>query len=222
MNVKFDCSIQRDGGIIAKTSFEKMRVIVVPPGTTQFFAEEMVPFDAMSLYGDAALSAFKTGMIPAGAYEFCSALLDPTSHQWLTPIVCKSFDVLSYQVPILLSPSNAAELAQAGRPIMRWTAVSPRPTAPVIYRVQVYEILQGQTPPVALRTGHPILDREVISATQLLWPPDIELPRPGMSYIWTVRASDVEGAPYGEPDGRAEPWTFSLVVRKEVPHAAGP
>ncbi|MBU3742506.1 MAG: hypothetical protein FGM24_09515 [Candidatus Kapabacteria bacterium] len=50
--------------------------------------------------------------------------------------------------------------------------------------------------------------------TQLLWPADIELPRPGMTYVWTVRALNQDGAPVGDPEGYATPFTFTSAATR--------
>ncbi len=210
VTARFDCRIMHESSIQANTKFGSMRTITIPPGTSQFYAEDLVPADALDLHGDAAIAAFRTGMIPAGTYEFCAALLDPLTHRSLTEEVCRTFTVLSYQAPTLLGPMNGEVYTPGARPVMRWTSVSPRPSVEVVYRVRVYEVLGGQTAPTAVRVNRPILDREVITLTQLMWPADVELPRAGYGYVWTVRATDVNGAPFGDPDGLSEPWTFAV------------
>ena len=95
--------------------------------------------------------------------------------------------------------------------MFRWTPVVPRPSFAISYRLQVFEVLEGQTPINAFRTNRPIMDLPDISNTQLLWPADFELPRIGQQYIWTVRATDEQGSPIGEPDGYATPFTLNCI-----------
>lgn len=215
VQAKFDCRVNKDGSLLARTKPEKMTVLSIPPGVSQYYGEDLVPLEAMSVTGGADQTAIRTGMLPAGLYEFCVGLLNPTTNAVISQPVCRNFTMKSYQAPILMLPADKSEVAVGARPMMRWTAVNPRPDFGLTYRVQVFEVYSGQTPINALRVNRPILDEPDLTGTQLLWPPDYELPRAGQQYIWTVRATDEKGAPIGEPDGYATPFTFS------VPRAPG-
>ena len=78
----------------------------------------------------------------------------------------------------------------------------------------VMEVLNGQTPLTAFWVNRPILCGcysqflTVTTTTQLIWPADVELPKAGMQYVWSVQALDDQGKPIGEKDGWAEPFTF--------------
>jgi hypothetical protein len=206
--VKFNCVVNKDGAFLAKTKPEQMTVVTIPPGASQYFGEDLVPFESMSVANGADRTALQTGMLPAGLYEFCVSLLDPKTNAVLSQPVCRPFTMKSYQAPILLLPIDKADLNASTRPMLRWTAVTPKPDYPVYYRLQVFEVLRGQTPINAFRVNRPILDQPNIMATQLLWPPDFELPRPGQQYIWSVRATDDRGSAVGDPNGYATPFTF--------------
>ena len=209
VQAKFNCQINKDGSFLAKTKPELMPVLTIPVGTTQFFAEDIIPLDATTATDGLVQKTLRTGMLPAGFYEFCVSMIDPTSFTVISQPVCRNFSIRTYQAPILLLPIDQAEVMFGTRPMLRWSAVSPRPDFPVSYRVQVFEVLRGQTPINALRVNRPVLDMPDVTATQLLWPPDFELPRAGQQYIWTVRATDDRGSAMGEPDGYATPFTFT-------------
>jgi len=209
VQAKFNCQINKDGSFLAKTKPELMPVLTIPVGTTQFFAEDIIPLDATTATDGLVQKTLRTGMLPSGLYELCVSMIEPTTFVVISQPVCRNFSVRTYQAPILLLPIDQAEVTFGTRPMMRWSAVSPRPDFPVSYRVQVFEVLRGQTPINALRVNRPVLDVSDVTSTQLLWPPDFELPRAGQQYIWTVRATDDRGSAMGEPDGYATPFTFT-------------
>ena len=214
---KFDCKVNLNGNLVANTKPESMRILQIAPGTTQFFAEDLVPFEAVKVVGGADRTAVKTGMLPAGDYEFCVLLIDPQTSAQLTPPVCKNFTLVSYQGPVLLQPETKSTLGKTQRlPMFRWSQVSPKPPYAVTYRVVVMEILKGQTPVTAFRVNRPILDRTV-TATQLMWPADVDLPKEGMEYIWGVQALDDSGKPIiDQANGFSEPFTFSACCQGDT------
>ncbi len=208
---KFNCVISKDGSFLARTKPGSMRVISFPPGSSQYFGEDLVPMESTEIAGGVVNNSVRTGMLPGGFYEFCVSLLNPTTNAIISQPVCRNTTIRSYQAPILLLPIDKAEITFGTRPMLRWSPVSPRPDFVVNYRVKVFEVLPGQTPINALRVNRPILDLGDVTATQLLWPPDFELPRAGQQHIWTVRATDDRGTPMGEPDGYATPFTFTVM-----------
>ncbi|MFM8771189.1 MAG: hypothetical protein ACKOE4_04105, partial [Candidatus Kapaibacterium sp.] len=211
IQAKFNCQINKDGTYLAKTKPELMPVLTIPVGTTQYFAEDIIPLDAATASDGLVQNTLRTGMLPGGFYEFCVSMIEPTTFVIISQPVCRNFSIRTYQAPILLTPVDKTDVTFGSRPMLRWTPVSPRPDFVVNYRVQVFEVMRGQTPINALRVNRPILDVPNVTTTQLLWPPDFELPRSGQQYIWTVRATDDRGAAMGEPDGYATPFTFNVL-----------
>jgi hypothetical protein len=206
-DVVFDAQVYKDGALQANTQPTKMRKISVPPGGTQHSAEDIIPFDAVSFHGNVDKIASHTGKLPVGDYSICVALLDAATLKPLTQPDCKNFTMTSYQAPILLQPEDKTMLGKTNRPIFKWTLVSPNYPTPVHYRVEVMEVLQGQTPATAWRVNRPILDKSV-DAAQLIGPPDFDLPHQGMQYVWGVIASDDNGNTIGDPNGLGGPQTF--------------
>jgi len=207
VRAKFDCKINKDGSLIVNTKPDKMKILEIPTGVSQYYGEDLVPLEAAKIKEGADKTAIQTGMLPAGSYEFCCTLLDLQDRQ-ITPPVCKNFTIQSYQAPVLLQPEDKSVVGKGNRPMFRWTAVSPKPNFPVTYHLRVFEVLKGQTPIIAFRVNKPILERNDIPVTQLLWPADVELPNIRLQYIWTVRALDEKGNPIGEPDGYATPFVI--------------
>lgn len=56
---------------------------------------------------------------------------------------------------------------EAIKPItFRWTAVVPKPSEPVMYRMKVWQLMQGQNGSQAMRTNQPIVTKDVDNITQ--------------------------------------------------------
>lgn len=212
INAKFDCKVSKDGALLANTKRESMQVLSIQPGVTQFYGDDLVPLSAMRIIGNAEKTAVKTGMLPAGTYEFCVGLIEPVSHKELTSPVCKNFTLQSYQSPVLLLPLDGDSVRMGQRPLFRWTGVMPKPPFPFRYRLLVFEVMAGQTPITAFRVNKPIIDIPDILSTQQLWPPDYDMATLQKTLLWTVRAQDENGNPIGEPDGYATPFLLKTAT----------
>lgn len=213
---KFLVEIRKDGVLQARTKTTEMPVVNIPTGTSVYYAEQLIPFRAVEFFGDADKTAAKTGMLPSGDYDFCIDLRDSEdTRSLLAQPQCRSFFLTTYQAPALLSPDENATVGEHVRPLFRWTPVTPPYPGLVRYRLMVFEVLEGQRPPQAFRVNQPILDREIIGMTQLIWPADFQLPGRVRKYIWTVRALDEKGNPIGENDGYAPPTTFIIGEQDE-------
>ncbi|MBI5646516.1 MAG: hypothetical protein HY962_06255 [Ignavibacteriae bacterium] len=222
VQVKFSVEVKKDGAVQARTKTEQMSIVTLPPGVSVYYAEALIPFRAVDFVGGAKNTAAKTGMLPAGDYEFCVDLLDPQTGQSIIGApICRGFYVTGYDAPKLLFPDNGSALQTGERPMFRWAPVTPQPQGFVTYRVMVFEVLQGQRAMQAFRGNRPILDVPVRGVTQLLWPPEYPLPGRVPEYAWTVRALDERGTPLGETDGYAQPFTFTVAAAAERRATAG-
>lgn len=211
VQAKFDCKLSIGNDLKASTNPARMRVVTIPPGTTQYYGEDLVPHSAVDFSGSGDQTALRTGRLPAGVYTFCVRLLDAATLAELTPPVCKNFTIVSYTGPIPIAPGDRGTVDRGKLPLFKWTAVAPKPSTPVTYRLVVFEMLSGQTPTTAFRSNRPILDRDRLSATQLQWPADMERPVEGRSYVWGIIATDGEGKGIGEPNnGVGGPVSFTM------------
>ncbi len=206
-----------DGVLKAETETGKMPLLSIGTGVSLFLADEIVPGGAVKFYGNVDEVAQRTGMLPAGAYEFCVTLLNAQDEQISGP-VCRLFTVTSYQLPTLLQPGVAAADAGAApmpivpgqRPVFRWTPIIPTPPGGAVYRVLLFEILPGQKPMQAFRANQPIMDVEVRSMTQLVWPADVPLPDQPGELLWSVQTLDLSGRPLGDGPGFSEPFLVTF------------
>ncbi|MBI5647224.1 MAG: carboxypeptidase regulatory-like domain-containing protein [Ignavibacteriae bacterium] len=209
VDAKLRAIVRLDGTIKAQTRTAAVPVVSVPPGVSTYYADQILPPEAVSFSGGVERTAMRTGMLPAGTYELCVDLVDASGAQPLSQPACRNFQVTSYQLPTLLAPENRASLNRAARPTFRWTPVVPAPPGGARYRVKIFEVLQGQTAGTLLRSGMPVYEQEIAGLTQMLWPTDFQPSGVTKNYAWSVQVIDDNGRPLGEQDGWAEPFSFA-------------
>jgi hypothetical protein len=211
-----------DGTVIATADLARTPVFTAnTPGTLILTANDVLPLEFMIFTGKYKTSLQRTGKLPADNYTICTQPVRPVDYVPAGEVQCKNFYLASTQLPILMKPYNEEELdakkAQTSI-IFRWTPVIPRQTSPVTYRLQVFEVLPTQSPVQALRSNQPLLDKEILAATQFIWQPQLlfepydsetkKLP----TFIWTIQSLDKNHDPItrtdGNGEGRSEPIIF--------------
>ncbi|MFA6235000.1 MAG: hypothetical protein WC824_12580 [Bacteroidota bacterium] len=220
VQAKLSAQILLDGTLQAKTNTAKMQILQIPNGVSMWDAAQILPFAVVDFYGGAKNTAVRSGMLPEGNYEICVELLSAIDGNALTQLACAYFHLVAYQAPVCLQPQDGSTLQSAPPPVFRWTPVIPTPPQPVHYFLNVFEVLQGQTPTQAFRSNQPILSEEVVSATQQIWPLSVMRPDTG-KLVWSVQAKDENGNPVGGKDGWAEPITFSLGTATGIASGTG-
>jgi hypothetical protein len=223
-----------DGTVAGATDLAKAAVFTFAPGNTVLNALQAMPLENMIFTGKYKKALERTGKLPAENYQVCVRLVTATDFVPVSEEKCRSFVIASLQLPIPVMPydgstieGNVAQTAIT----FRWTPLVPRPSTPVTYRVQVFEVLPAQTPMQAFRSNPPLLDKEVRATTQYIWQPQISMDDAdslankgkGKKFIWTIQTLDAAGLPVSDGnvngDGRSEPIVF--YVKKKKPGAAG-
>jgi hypothetical protein len=99
-------------------------------------------------------------------------------------------------------PQNGKSFSadEASHPItFRWTPIVPKPQQ-VIYRLKVWQLMQGQNSTEAMRTNQPIVVKDVDNITETTVAGIYTGPcRPPYlcDFIWAVQAIDQNGNPIG-------------------------
>lgn len=223
VRVKINTTIQTtDGTTVAVTDMQKALVHTLLPGTTTLFTgADIISFEAMQFQGSYLTRIKRTGMLPSGNYQLVVRLDSAELPVAVSNTQTKFFFLSATQLPVLIAPAaNAglpAETAQSAISF-RWTPVCPRPSEPVHYRVQVFEVLTSQSPMQALRSNQPLLNQEVTGTTQYIW-------RPGLSFadekehrfVWTIQTYDYNGqlitGETGNGEGRSEAGVFTVISK---------
>jgi len=123
----------------------------------------------------------------------------------------------TYTAPQLVSPNDGKAFAknEMSAPVFfRWTPVVPKPLQPVIYRLKVWQLMQGQTASQAIRTNQPIVTKDVDNLTQAAVTGiyiDPCKPPYMCDFVWQVQAVDREDHPIGNNEGKTEVWSFKVI-----------
>lgn len=122
-------------------------------------------------------------------------------------------DKKEYIRPSALSPADGACVASDNLKhdvVLVWTPVTPLPTSAVSYQVKVFLAAEGQLPSVVINSNKPVFDKKIDNISQTAWLPPSNDRQESRKYVWTVRATDNAGKPYGANNGTSEPATFSI------------
>jgi len=226
------------GELVANTNLAQATIYTFSSATTFLDAADVLALQHMIFVGKFKTTLDRAGKLPADNYQLCVQLVTPASFVPLSQPVCRNFTIAAVQLPVLMMPAGGATLdaiKSQSAIIFRWTPVSPSQQQPVIYHIQVFEILNYQTPMQAFRSNQPLLDKEIIGTTQFIWQPQIDLTTAccdgeeikkdslqkdeKISYtrrfIWTVQSLDVQRRPLNDGnvngDARSEPAVFYIV-----------
>lgn len=229
-----------DGTEVSTTNLNLAQVITLPDGNSVYNAAVVFPLEIQQFTGKYQKSLNRTGKLPADNYQLCVQMVEPTTFATLAPERCSSFYIAAAQLPICMIPANEQELdiTKARTAIIfRWTPLVPKPQGATNYRLQVFEVLQQQTPMQALRSNQPLLDQIIIERTQFIWQPqgilgfveeektdsatqkkgwDGKLNDHKKRFIWSIQTLDALQNPIAVDanyEGRSEPIQFTIADR---------
>jgi hypothetical protein len=206
-----------DGTVIGYTDLNRSKAYPLALGTTVFTALEVVPLEFMIFSGKYKSLLEKTGKLPADNYQVCVQLVGATDMSPVSDVKCKNFYVASVQLPVLMMPANETtmDVHKAQSAItFRWTPTTPPQSSMITYRLQVFEVLEGQQNLQALRGNQPLLDINLKMQTQYIWRPGLAMATDSLpkKFIWTIQTLDANNEPLVQTDGngesRSEPVIF--------------
>ena len=147
--------------------------------------------------------------LPAGSYELCVQFFSHnTPAKPVSNEVCKTFTIAdtkpgSYIQPVNISPVDKKTFSEkeGNLPItFRWTPLVPKPREPVVYKLRVWQLMQGHTGTQTMRTSQPVVTKDVENMTQAVVSGLYTGPckPPYMcDFIWNVEAIDAQGKVLG-------------------------
>jgi hypothetical protein len=220
-SVKLKTTLLDERGIIVGISnINSARIYTLRAGVNQFSIADALQLQNLVLQGNSQDLLQRTGRLTAGQYQLTVEVMN-SKGDVVRARQNRTFFITSYQLPILMQPASGstldAHLAQ-NIIIFRWTNLIPSSQELPQYRVQVFEILPGQTPMQAFRGNRPLLDEPAIKGTtQYIWRPNLPMldSTANKQFIWTVQTLDAKEFPIPGMDmntqGRSEPAIFSIV-----------
>jgi hypothetical protein len=208
------------GNIIGISDINSARIYTLKAGVNQFSIAEALQLQNLALQGNFKNLLQRTGRLTAGQYQLMVEVMN-TKGDVIRAKQTQIFFITSYQLPMLMQPASGSSLdARLAQNIIlfRWTNLIPSTAEFFQFRVQVFEILPGQTPMQAFRGNRPLLDEPAIKgSTQYIWRPNLPMldSTANKQFIWTVQTLDANGLPIPGMDmniqGRSEPAIFSIV-----------
>ena len=208
------------GSIIGISDINSARIYTLKAGVNQFSIADALQLQNLALQGNFQNLFQRTGRLTAGQYQLTVEVMN-TRGDVVRAKQTRFFFITSYQLPILMQPASGSTLdARLAQNIImfRWTNLIPSSGEFFQFRVQVFEILPGQTPMQAFRGNRTLLDEPAIKgSTQYIWRPNLPMldSTANKQFIWTVQTLDANGLPIPGMDmniqGRSEPAIFSIV-----------
>lgn len=219
-SVKLRTTLLDEGeNILGISNISMARVINLKFGVNLFSMADALQLQNLSLVGKVQNLLQRTGRLASGQYQLMVEVMNPSGDVVLAKQT-RPFFVRSYQLPVLMSPSDGAQLeARIAQSMItfRWTRLIPSSEELPNYRVQVFEILPGQELMQAFRSNRPILDAQATrGTTQFIWRPNLSMldATANSRFIWTVQSLDMNGQPIPTDDtttqGRSEPAVFYI------------
>ena len=234
--VKFKTTLANaDGTVIGTTNVATATVynLRLLPTTNVFSLGDVLQLQNMQFISPVQNLLQRSGRLAAGSYKITVQILNE-----IGALVTEKMSVLNctaYQLPTIISPANDAELdahVASNIIIFRWTRLIPVTQEIPRYRVQVFEVLNSQTPMQAFRSNAPLLNEEAVKgATQYIWRSNLSMmdTTANRRFIWTLQTLDFNGQPIPTSDnnlqGRSEPAVFKIIhqnidrekfIKKEV------
>jgi hypothetical protein len=161
-----------DGTEVSTTNLNLAPTQIFPDGQTVLNIASVFPLEIQQFSSKYQTSLNKTGKLPSDAYQLCVDIVEEATFAALATQKCGSFFVAGLQLPICMMPaSNQVLDANVANTVItfRWIPLMPVPTSGVVYHLQVFEVLENQTPMQALRSNQPILDKDIFGTTQYIW-----------------------------------------------------
>ena len=212
--------LDQSRNIIGVSNINAARVYTLRQGVNQFTMADALQLQNLILPGNVQSLLQRTGRLAAGDY-YLQVELYNSGGDIVRAKQISHFTVISYQLPVLMQPANEAQLdAHIAQSMItfRWTSLIPASTEQTFYRIQVFEILPGQTPMQAFRGNQPILDEPATRGiTQYIWRPNLPMldSTANHRFIWTIQSMDAKGMPVPSMDnttqGKSEPAVFTIV-----------
>jgi hypothetical protein len=156
--------------------------------------------------------------LPPGSYELCVQLFTQGAAGMvaISDEKCKPFTIQDskddkYTPPTNINPADKQVFTDKdtkGILTFRWIPVLP-PLRPMVYKLKVWQLMQGQTATQAMQSNQPVLEKEVKDQTQATVNSFFTGPckPPYMcNWVWRVEATDGQGKVFGV----SEATTFIL------------
>lgn len=120
---------------------------------------------------------------------------------------CTEFDVVPLTPPFLIYPFDGSVINEPN-PMLQWSAPAPNNiTNEILYRLKLVELLPNQNPYQAIVNNFSLIDIQLNSVNQLLYPFTSPILENGKTYAWRISSKT---ASYDF--GYTETWVFKYAL----------
>lgn len=224
---KIQTKIYRDSELVVETKIDQMPIMYLPFGSETFLADEIVPYNALTFYGDIEKTVIQTGLLPAGMYSFCISLVDLKGNILTKQeSFCKPMVITDYQLPELIYPIDNTTILAQNLPstLFTWSPLAPTPPGDegIKYIIAISEVRDKQSPARAFDVNYPLIEEEIMAGTQFNWPTDITAPDEDTQYVWSVKPVTFNDNPYKSgKNGFVKNGTFTVINQNRIQTANG-
>lgn len=108
--VKLMAQVSLNGQIVARTKPEKMPMLTLHQGQNLFYADRIIPFDAVSFTGNIDGISQRLGRLPEGNYDICVWFIDAERGTPIGASSCATFSIRDVNPPTLITPADGAQM----------------------------------------------------------------------------------------------------------------
>lgn len=166
-----------------------------------------------------------------GEYEICVQFFNPQGSAPLSAEACRAFTIQApaqvFNGPQNILPADGSlfNTSMTSQPVLfRWSLVSPNPGEAVTYRLNVWKVMQGQTPVQAMNLNPVHITKDITGLNQTHVPNLMDatclLPS-SCDFVWQVQALGQGGKTFGPNSGKSAATTFGTDKSNAPPPVAG-
>ena len=212
VDFRFEFSLMKDGREVIEVTSDPE---TFSPGAYIFTSVfEELPFrqtfdDILDqLTNQQKKQVIQEGSIPEGNYNLTIRAIPENNNGMISSMPSVNpFSVIYPQAPILINPSDQANLALE-TPVFNWTPV-PVSGYPINYNFLLVEVLGSQTPLQAINSNRAHAEAMVTAENTLVYTPGYLPLEPGQEYAWRVTARSMNGDLPIRNDGESNIRTFT-------------
>jgi hypothetical protein len=180
----------------------------------RFSAERLLyPITQSTIDPGFAFSVANTSTLPTGSYVICIEVLNASDNISIGSNGCPIFSVTNndFTAVNLLTPLNQGTTPNA-YPILTWTMLSGGQAAfdpDRYYAVKIVNLLEGQSPQIAIQANPALFLEDQLSMNQLQYPITSQPLIPCSTYAWQVEAYRQLGL-QRQSLATSEVWSFKI------------
>lgn len=199
-----------------KNGFTPATPITVQPGVPYTFSGadwySYFRFENLDVSGRNVNAIINSGRLPEGMYSFCVQVLDYATGEVLSQSICRNVWIQLLDPPRMITPTCGQYIDPSSATAMNFTwqlfnTVSANNDRGTEYQLTLWEITEPGTNPLsAVRNGQAlqVFQSAPLANTSYTYGPADPLLEAGKTYVYAVRARDLDGSDRYKNEGLSE------------------